>query len=155
MNDYEALVDTVSKEVPIKEISLKSKTNDTAYFYRGTIFIDKDLCTIDKKERLYEEYGHYKTSSGIILSQDVAENRKQEKLARNYGSELAISLDDLIASWKLGHLYYWECADFLGFTPEYVYKTIQHIREKNGVTFTYKNFIFNFITDSCISIQEF
>ena len=155
MNDYEALVDIVNKEVPIKEISLKSKTNDTAYFYRGTIFIDKDLCTIDKKERLYEEYGHYKTSTGIILSQNVTENRKQEKLARNYGSELAISLDDLIASWKLGHIYYWECAEFLGFTSEYVYKAIQHIKEKNGVSFTYKNYQFNFVNESSLFIKEF
>lgn len=155
MNDYELLVDKFNKELPIKEVSLIENTKDTGYFYRGTIFIEKSLNTIDKKERLYEEYAHYKTSAGIILSQNIIENRKQETLARNYGTELAISLDDLIDSWKLGHTYYWECAEFLGFTPEYVYKAIKHIRERYGTTFIYKNFSFTFITDSCISIQEF
>ena len=58
MNDYEVLVDKFNKELPIKEVSLIENTKDTGYFYRGTIFIEKSLNIIDKKERLYEEYAH-------------------------------------------------------------------------------------------------
>lgn len=154
MNDYELLVNTLSKEVPIKEVPLYEKTKDTAYFYKGTILIEKSLSTVEKKERLYEEYGHCKTSVGNILSQNVLENRKQEKKARAFGMAQAISLDDLIDAWNVGCKYYWECAEFLGFTTQYVIDSVQNIKEMYGVNFTYKNFEFRFITDSCIEIIE-
>ncbi|EKI7427818.1 toxin [Enterococcus faecalis] len=154
MNDYELLVDTLSDEVPIKEVPLYEVTKDTAYFYKGTIFIEKNLSTIEKKERLYEEYGHYKTSVGNILSQNIFDNRKQEKKAHIYGTTQAISLDDLVEAWKVGCRYYWECAEFLGFTTQYVIEAVQHIKESYGLHFTYKNFEFKFITDSCIEITK-
>ena len=82
------------------------------------------------------------------------ENRKQEKKARAFGMAQAISLDDLIDAWNVGCKYYWECAEFLGFTTQYVIDSVQNIKEMYGVNFTYKNFEFRFITDSCIEIIE-
>ena len=49
MNDYEILLDTINKEIPVKEVPLLEETQDTAYYYRGTIFIDKDLSTVAKR----------------------------------------------------------------------------------------------------------
>lgn len=154
MNDYEVLLDQISKELPVKEVPLIEETQDSAYFYRGTIFIDKDLSTVAKKERLYEEYGHFQTTVGNILSQNIIENRKQEKVARVYGSEKAIKLDDLIEAWEVGCKYYWECADFLGFSPKYVVDAVQYIKEKHGPSFNYKGYQFRFTTESCIEIKK-
>ncbi|HAP4388293.1 TPA: toxin [Enterococcus faecalis] len=154
MNDYEILLDTISKEIPVKEVPLLEETQDTAYYYRGTIFIDKDLSTVAKKERLYEEYGHYKTTVGNILSQNIIENRKQEKAARVYGANEAVSLDDLINAWEIGCKYYWECAEFLGFSPRYVVDAVQYIKEKHGPIFNYKGYQFRFTTETCMEITK-
>ncbi len=49
MNNYEMLVNALSEEVPIKEVPLYEQTKDTAYFYKGTIFIEKSLSTVEKE----------------------------------------------------------------------------------------------------------
>lgn len=154
MNDYEILVDRFSKELPIKEVNLRERTGDTGYFYKNTILIEKNLPIRDKKERLYEEYGHYKTTAGNILSQNTINNRKQEKKARIYGSLYAITLDNLIEAWKVGCKYYWECAEFLGFSTKYVFDTLQYIKEVHGINFVYDEYEFHFISDTSIEIKN-
>lgn len=154
MNDYEILVNKFSKELPVKEVSLRERTGDTGYFYKNTILIEKNLPTMDKKERLYEEYGHYKTTVGNILSQNTIENRKQEKKARIYGALHAITLKNLIEAWEVGCKYYWECAEFLGFSPKFVYDTVQYIKEVHGINFVYDGYEFCFTSDTSIEIKK-
>ena len=49
MNNYEMLVNALSEEVPIKEVPLYEQTKDTAYFYKGTIFIEKVYLLLKKR----------------------------------------------------------------------------------------------------------
>lgn len=104
------------------------------------------------KNLVVEKYGHFQISVGIILDQNVENNRKQEAQARMFGYELAITLDDIIQCKYLGFTYYWECAEYLNYSPEFVYNVVQHYKTKYGTSFIYKNFKISFSTASTMEI---
>lgn len=78
----------------------------------------------------------------------------KKKAARVYGANEAVSLDDLIDAWEIGCKYYWECAEFLGFSPRYVVDAVQYIKEKYGPIFNYKGYQFRFTTETCMEITK-
>ncbi|MHC5215241.1 toxin [Enterococcus sp. LJL128] len=153
MNDYEKLLEKVSIEVPVIECDL-SHHPDKAYYYRNAIFIDKSLPTTLKRQYLFEEFSHFKSSVGEILDQSCLGNSKQEKLARNIGYTEAISLDDLIDCYKKGIKYYWECAEYLDFTEDFIYEAVSYLRSKLGEIIYYKNYIIRFVTETLLDVQK-
>lgn len=152
MNDKEELLDWIDDRIPILEGKFLEILKDQAYYRRGKIFLDTSLSYIQQKEVVVEEYGHFRTTIGVILDQSVQSNRKQEAQARKLGYELAITLDDIIQCKYLGFTYYWECAEYLNYSPEFVYNVVQHYKTKYGTSFVYKNFQINFSTASTMEI---
>jgi Zn-dependent peptidase ImmA (M78 family) len=151
LDDYETFMTTINKDVPIYEVDLFSKTGCYGLYRNGKIYIEKTLDKHAKKHILAEEYGHYKTSSGTILNQNVTENRKQEKKARNFGLEKLVTLDDLIKCSEAGLTTHFACADFLGINIKTLQEVITYYYEKYGSTYFYKGRVFEF-KDSSIMI---
>ncbi|MBO0438919.1 ImmA/IrrE family metallo-endopeptidase [Candidatus Enterococcus ikei] len=144
MNDYELLVAEVQKSVPIIEKDLFDKTGCYGLYRNGRIYIERTLSTKRKKEVLAEEYGHYKTSFGRIISQKTLDSIKQEKTARNYSYEILVTLDDLITCSEAGLSNHYECAEFLNVSIETLKNTFLYYQQRYGYTYFYKGRIFEF-----------
>ena len=153
MNDYERLLSKIYLEVPVIESDLTT-LNDDAFFYRGVIYIEKKLENLRKRELLYEEYAHSKYTVGDIGNQNDPHNRKEEYLARAKGMLMAVTLDDILSSYKNGYKEYWEVAEYLGFSPEYLYQAVQEIKRYYGLMITYKNYILRFINEHTLSVER-
>lgn len=151
---YESLLRELSKEVDVIEYGLIDMAGDYGYFADETIFIEKSLSEITKKEVLLEEYGHFKTTVGNILDQSVPANRKQERQARNYAYGMAITLDDIIDCYQKGIKYYWECAEYLDFSEEFVYEAVKYLRGKLGEIIYYKNYIISFLSETLMHVER-
>ncbi|MBP1046441.1 ImmA/IrrE family metallo-endopeptidase [Enterococcus sp. BWM-S5] len=152
-DSYEDLLREITKEVEVYEDDLISTIGDTGYYRDNTIYIERTLSESDKRERLYEEYGHHRTTIGIILDQSKTMNRQQERSARTFGQELALSLDDIINCYRNGIEYYWECAEYLDFSEEFVYEAVKALKNKLGEIIYYKNYIIRFVTETLLNIE--
>lgn len=144
MNDYELLVAEVQKSVPIIEKDLFDKTGCYGLYRNGRIYIERTLSMKRKKEVLAEEYGHYKTSFGKIITQTSLDSVKQEKTARNYSYELLVTLDDLIKCSEAGLSNHYECAEFLNVSCDTLKKVFLCYQQKYGYTHFYNGRIFEF-----------
>jgi Zn-dependent peptidase ImmA (M78 family) len=153
LNDYERLVKEVSEEVPVIEANLYSETGCYGLYRNGRIYIEKKLKSSQKRNVLAEEYGHYKTSAGTILNQNVTENRKQEKKARNFGLEKLVTLDDLIKCSEAGLTTHFACADFLGINIKTLQEVITYYYQKYGTTHFYKGYILEFREQSVMVLN--
>lgn len=103
------------------------------------IFINKDLTTNEKACVLSEELGHYETSSGDILDQQITDNIKQERRARNWGYETLIPLERFIEAHKHHCQNRTEIADFLDVTEEFLYETVTFYHHKYGYSYRYND----------------
>lgn len=146
MNEFEALLDMVSNEVPVIEGPLLEKGYEGLYRH-GRIYLDKNLPTTRKKERLMEEYGHHKTSVGNIINYDSIENRKQEVRARQHALEVLVPLDRLIECSIAGLKYNYECAEFLDVEVDVLNDALRYYSAKYGQVHFYKGHIFQFDGD--------
>ncbi|MTD37672.1 toxin [Erwinia sp. CPCC 100877] len=153
MEKYEKLIREVTKEVKVVECDIKSILGDTGYYRDGVIYIEKTLPTKKKTERLYEEYSHHKTTVGIILDQTNGNNRKQEQKARTFGQTLAITLEVILECYKSGIKYYWECAEYLGLSEDFVRSAIQQLQNKFGQTAQHGDYIIHFVPETRIEIE--
>lgn len=149
MDSYEKLLAEIQNDTIIDENS--NLPDDILGYYVGTktdnlILLNKNIkCKKEKTCILAEELGHYHTSTGNILDQSKAENRKQEKKARKWGYEKLIPLRSLINAYKHGCRNSYEAADFLDVTEEFLLKTIQHYFYKYGKSYLFdKRYIIYF-----------
>ncbi|EKD5939311.1 ImmA/IrrE family metallo-endopeptidase, partial [Listeria monocytogenes] len=89
---------------------------------------------IEMRCTLAEEIGHHKLSVGNIVNQNTVNDRKQEKLARNWGYESLIPLRKIIDAYYEGFTDYYEVADFLEVTEEFLKHSIEYYKSKYGNT---------------------
>ena len=109
------------------------------------IAIRKDIPTQTEKSCvLAEELGHHYTSSGDILNQNIAANRKQEFRARVYGYNLLIGLRGIIQAYEAGCRNLYEMAEYLEVTEEYLKEALECYRKKHGVFATLDNYAIYF-----------
>lgn len=109
------------------------------------IAIRKDIPTQTEKSCvLAEELGHHHTSSGDILNQNIATNRKQEFRARVYGYNLLIGLRGIIQAYESGCRNLYEMAEYLEVTEEYLKEALECYRKKHGVFATLDNYAIYF-----------
>lgn len=147
MNEFEALLDAVSNEVPVIEGSLLERGYEGLY-KNNHIFLEKSLSTVRKKEMLMEEYGHHKTSVGKIINYNTFESRKQEVRARQHALESLVPLDRLLECAFAGCIGKFECAEFLEITVDTLSAAIQHYSTKYGLVLLHKGHVLHFDGDS-------
>nr|WP_269160908.1 ImmA/IrrE family metallo-endopeptidase [Enterococcus sp. BWB1-3] len=140
-------------EVPIIEMDLTTYNLD-GFYCNNVIYIEKTLSSIDKYETLLEEYGHYKTSSGIILDLKKQTNRQQETLAFSHSLGAWITIEDILDCYEQGMKYYWEVAEYLGLSSEFLYNLVQEVQRRYGLIIEYKNYVIKFITESVLLVSR-
>lgn len=147
MNRLEKIIDEYSELT----FNLKKDMNDK----HGAFIIENDVYVNSNKPyeqiicNVGEEIGHYETSTGDLSVVDTIEKQQQEKRARQYGYRYLVSLDELIACYRFGLTEYWEIAEFLEITPQYLWQSINYYKEAYGLVFDHKGCRFVFgVADS-------
>lgn len=107
------------------------------------VFIDPSLNKKNQTEVIAEEIAHYETTVGDISDQSIISNRKQETKARCIATELVITLDGLINCFENNILSLTELSDYFEVSEKFVLRAIDFYRIKRGLTFTYKNYLFD------------
>ena len=141
--NYEQLLTAADQEgLLVKEQPL---TGHDGLIRGSRIAIRKNIETqAEKSCVLAEEIGHYHTSSGNILDQSRAENRKQEYRARLYGYNLKIGLAGLIRAYEARCRDRYEMAEYLDVTEEYLEEAIDCYKAKYGLYTSVDNYIIYF-----------
>ncbi|WP_163655854.1 ImmA/IrrE family metallo-endopeptidase [Listeria sp. PSOL-1] len=139
---YDELMNEYQDKVVIKEEEMPAKL--PGLFLQNTIFIDRKKTNAEKSCILIEELMHWKYTAGDIINQTEAANIKQENFARRRGYETLIPLEKIISCFYEGYHEYFEVADYLGITEEFLRKTIAYYREKYGLMYEYQCYYINF-----------
>lgn len=114
-------------------------------YFDNTIVYDRSLSTSAEKICvLAEEIGHFETSVGNILDQSQTANRKQERKAHRWAVQELISLDDIIRAGKEGINNYYELAEFLNITEEFLREGLEHLKAIYGSHVKYNGKIIQF-----------
>lgn len=113
-------------------------------YFDGNIALERKMSQTEKSCVLAEELGHYYTTSGNILDQTNASNRKQEYRARLYGYNLKIGLMGLVRAFEHGCRSASDIAEYLDVTEEYLKEAVDCYRSKYGVYATVDNYVVYF-----------
>ena len=119
------------------------KSNNIKGLYcDSTIALSSNLKTsVEKSCVLAEELGHHYTTSGDILDQDIAMNRKQELRARMWAYDKKIGLQGIIKAYNHGCQNEFEMAEYLEVTDEFLQDAIARYKEKYGIATKVDNYI--------------
>ncbi|MGX6994061.1 hypothetical protein CBF34_07200 [Vagococcus penaei] len=120
----------------------------------NTIYLNAGQSEKELYATVAEEIAHHLTSYGDIINQEVADARRQEKKARYVASLMTVSLGDLITCYQQGLVYDWECADYLGVTREAFNSAIELYKEKMGIKFKFKGYLFSFEIADSLNIKK-
>ncbi|MGF7145339.1 hypothetical protein HNQ56_003780 [Anaerotaenia torta] len=109
------------------------------------IAIRKDIPTLKEKACiLAEEIGHFLTSSGNILNQNITENQKQEYKARLWAYDRQIGLIGIISAYNAGCRNIFEMAEHLDVTEDFLSEALESYRRKYGEYISVDNYIVYF-----------
>lgn len=112
--------------------------------YRNRIAIHKDMTTTEKACVLAEELGHHYTTTGDILDQSDAMNRKQEQRARLWAYNKKIGLYGIIRAYQRRCQNLYEMAEYLDVTEEFLADALEQYRKKYGSMAEIDNYIILF-----------
>ncbi len=142
MNCEQLLTVADQEGMSVKEYSL---VNHDGLISGKRIAIRRNIETQTEKSCvLAEELGHHYTTTGDILDQSNAMNRKQEYRARLYGYNLKIGLTGLIGAYESGCRNFYEMAEYLDATEEYLKEAIDCYKSKYGLCVSVDNYIIYF-----------
>lgn len=144
INTYEALLDEASDiGLTVKEKPLKY---NNGRIKGSRIAIRQDITTTTEKSCvLAEELGHHYTSVGNILDMTSAANRKQERQARFWAYNKQIGLFGLVRAFEHGCQNWFEIAEYLEVTEEFLEECIECYRNKYGICKRVDNYVVYFI----------
>ncbi|WP_391574510.1 ImmA/IrrE family metallo-endopeptidase [Cohnella sp.] len=112
---------------------------------RGNIIgIDRGLTMVEKVCALAEECGHYFRTVGDITDQSRPENRKQERIGREWSYNYLIPLERIVESHKAHAEGRHEIADYLGVTEYFLQSTINRYLDKYGLFAHCNGYIISF-----------
>ncbi len=89
---------------------------------------------------LAEELGHYNTTTGNILDQSSAANRKQELHARFWAYNRLIGLNGIVSAYRAGCKNTHEMAEHLEVTEEFLQEALDCYRQKYGTHTCFDNY---------------
>lgn len=132
MTIYEnLLIETDEKGLTVIEKPLRGKLK--GLYCDNVIAVSSNIHnTSGKACVLAEEMGHYCTSCGNIINQELTENRKQELRARVWSYERLVALCDIVRAYEAGCRTRYEVAEFLEVTEEFLSETVNHYKTKHG-----------------------
>lgn len=147
--DYEALlIEADSRQLRVKEKPLKQHDG---LIIGNKIAIRNDISTkAEKACVLAEELGHYYTTTGDILDQSKVENRKQEFRARLHAYNKMIGLLGIIRAYEHGCRNFYEVAEYLEVTEEFLQEALSAYRSKYGICKELDNYIIFFVPQLAI-----
>lgn len=93
---------------------------------------------------LAEEVGHHKTSYGNVLDKKSLNYRKQEHLARGWAYKEIVSLPIIIEAFGKGCRSWYDIAEYLEVTEEFLKEAVQYFKNKYGIYKTIDNYIIYF-----------
>lgn len=140
--NYESLLieadknDLITKEKPLKAYNGRIKGKK--------ILIRKDMNSVKKACVLAEELGHYHTTVGNILDQNITDNRKQEQRARAWAYNKMIGLTGIINSYEHGCRSIHETADYLNISEEFLIEALNYYKNKYGICTAINNYVIYF-----------
>jgi hypothetical protein len=121
MTKYEELMATYG-HLLIEERPMINK----GLYADGCIWIREDLLTKEKYCMLAEELGHYETSEGDILNQDIISNRKQELTARRWAYETIVPRELIENVVRNGYTEIWDIADQLDLDENFLKDALEY-----------------------------
>ncbi|AJD91577.1 hypothetical protein JMA_22600 [Jeotgalibacillus malaysiensis] len=130
------------------ELTIK-ETNDLPKglpgFNKGfQIFLSKQESLYRKHFLLAEEIGHYETTAGDITDLDTIAKLKAEVVARRWGYEKIISLDDLVSCFEKNHLTAEDVAHDFEIELDALKIILDHYFDKYGPSVQHRGYIINF-----------
>lgn len=119
------------------------------------VYLNPRQTSAELTSTVAEEIAHYLTTSGDITAQDTNEKRKQEQKARDLGSTLIVTLQDIIDCYKEHFTNVWECADYLEITRHSFEQAIKTYKKLYPSGIDYQNYRIIFAADGTIGVYEF
>ena len=133
MNQYERLLQLASDDgVEVIDYKFESERVKGLYCDNTIAIADHLASSTEKACVLAEELGHHYTSSGIILDQSNASNRKQEKKARLWAYKKMVTIDKLISSFESGCRNRYEVAEHIEVTEQFLQDALDRYKEIYG-----------------------
>lgn len=145
MSSFPELEFIADKDMPIKQ---------KGFIYGDSVYFNTHQTKPELLGTISEEIAHYETSIGEIYTEETANHRKQERLARVRGHYRIVTPKVLIDAYFSGMKYYWELAEFLSVTPEFVYEAVQYYKEIYGTFFLLENYMFYFGAADTLTIEK-
>ena len=142
MTYEELLIESDSQNIDVRE---KDIPGYGGRIYKNRIAIHKGLKTSTEKGCvLAEEMGHYHTTSGDILDQADAGNRKQELRARTWAHDKMIGLSGIVQAYLRGCSNLYDVAEYLNVTEEFMAEALERYREKYGTGVKFQEYFITF-----------
>ena len=142
---YDNLLDEADKENIYVIENAKFQSKASGLINNDVIGINKNVRSSTQRTCiLAEELGHYYTSSGNILDQSSADNRKQERTARVWAYNRLIGLSGIVECYKAGCRNPYEMAEQLGITEEFLTDALTCYKQRYGTFATTGNYIILF-----------
>jgi len=120
-----------------------------------------NFITINKKRSIYEkhfilaeEIGHYLTTAGNITKLNTVPKIKAEVVARRWGYEKIISLDDLVSCFEKNHLTAEDVAHDFEIEIKALKIILDHYFDKYGPSVQHKGYIINFDPFIAINLKD-
>lgn len=108
------------------------------------ILIDKYRGRYEKHCVLAEEIGHHETTHGDITDLKSVRNRKLELIARRWGYEKIVSLDNLIECHEMGYKSLEEVCTHLEITATYLKTSVDHYSSRHGISTIHNGYQISF-----------
>lgn len=147
MTYEDLLIHSDNEGLKVKEKNIQG--NDGRIF-GNRIAIRRKITQTEKACVLAEELGHYHTTAGNILNQDLTSNRKQELQARLWAYNRLIGLYGIIDCYRAGCRNLHEMAEHLNVTEEFLSEALERYLHKYGECVRLDNYVIYF--EPCLNV---